>query len=188
MNPLSFDWKNTERQPRDLAEYQVYELLESLGIGFEAYRHEPSPTAAHVTELDQRIRGRHCKNLFLKNSLGDQLFLLIVPYDTTVNLRQVARLLGSTRLSFAPATLMADLLGLEPGSVSPFGLINDREHVIRVLLDAVLADYEHINFHPNVGTATVSLAFEDFEHFLDWTGNRWGMISLTPNEEEAVTC
>lgn len=186
MNASTFDWKNAERQPQEQAEFQVYERLEALDIAFEAYRHNPSPTAAHVTELDQQIRGRHCKNLFLKNSLGDQLFLLIVPYDSTVNLRQVARLIGSTRLSFAPAERMAELLGLTPGSVSPFGLINDAENVIRVLLDTALAGYRHINFHPNVGNATVSLAFEDFERFLDWTGNRWGMISLSESEEEVV--
>lgn len=186
MNASTFDWRSAQRLPQDFAEFQVYECLEGLGIGFETYRHNPSPTAAHVTELDQQIRGRHCKNLFLKNSLGDQLFLLIVPYDSTVNLRQVARLLGSTRLSFAPAERMEELLGLTPGSVSPFGLINDRENVIRVLLDRALTDYPYINFHPNVGNATVSLRFEDFKRFLDWTGNSWGMISLSESEEEVV--
>ena len=159
-------------------ENRVYEKLDALGIGYIAYQHKPSPTVEHVAELDQSIRGRHCKNLFLKNSKADQLFLLIAPYDKPVDLKRVARILGTTRLSFAEAETMMRYLGLEPGAVSPFGLINDAAHVVRVLVDAALQEYEFINFHPNVNTATVSMAFCDFELFLNQTGNAWDYIVL----------
>lgn len=159
-------------------EIQVYQKLEALGIEYLAYQHEPSPTVEHVATLDQGIRGRHCKNLFLKNSKADQLYLLIAPYDKAVDLKCVSRIMGTTRLSFADAETMQRYLGLEPGAVSPFGLINDETHFVKVLIDAALKDYAFINFHPNVNTATVSMAFRDFELFMNNTGNTWNYIVL----------
>lgn len=152
------------------AEQMVYNYLRERQLAFIAYHHLETPTAEHVAHLEISIRGRHCKNLFLRNSKGDQLFMLIAPHDLQVNLRAVARQINSTRLSFADAESMLDLLGLEPGSVSPFGLLNDLEHQITLLLDKRLFDYDFINFHPNVNTATISLSFNDFLCFIKSLG------------------
>lgn len=157
---------------------QVYEFLNGLGIEFICYEHEPTPTAEHVAILENKIRGKHCKNLFLKNSKGDQLYMLIAPHDKPVDLKKTARLIGSTRLSFAEADQMWTYLKLLPGAVSPFGLIHDLDHAIKVLLDEEIMSYDHINFHPNVNTATVSLRVEDFIKYLNATGNSWQTIAL----------
>lgn len=148
------------------AEREVYQYLMDKELGFCAYHHEETPTAEDVAHLEESIRGRHCKNLLLINSKGDQLYMLIAPHDLQVNLRSVARQINSTRLSFADSELMQALLKLEPGSVSPFGLMNDQEHRIKLLLDERLLSYDFINFHPNVNTATLSLSFSDFQAFI----------------------
>lgn len=160
------------------SEKGVYDYLKMLEIPFILYRHEESPTTDHVAKLDQNIRGRHCKNLFLRNSVGDKLFMLIAPYDKAIDTKIVARTIGSTRLSFADPEKMRYYLQLEPGSVSPFGLINDAENVISVLLDQDICSYEFINFHPNVNTATLSLAFTDFEKYLNHVGNSWQALEI----------
>lgn len=152
------------------SERSVYQYLNERQLAFIAYHHIETPTAEHVADLEVSIRGRHCKNLFLKNSKGDQLYMLIAPHDLQVNLRAVARQIQSTRLSFADADSMLNLLGLEPGSVSPFGLLNDKEHRIALLLDKELFFYEFINFHPNLNTATLSLSFSDFVKFIESLG------------------
>lgn len=157
---------------------QVYEFLNNLGIGFINYEHDPTPTAEHVAILETEIRGKHCKNLFLKNSKADQLFMLIAPHDKPIDLKKTARLIGSTRLSFAEADKMWTYLKLLPGAVSPFGLIHDSEHFVKVLLDQEIMSYDFINFHPNVNTATVSLSVADFTKYLDAIGNRWQTLAL----------
>lgn len=154
----------------DQAEQIVYNYLRDEHLEFIAYHHLETPTADHVADLEVSIRGKHCKNLFLKNSKGDQLFMLIAPHDLQVNLRAVARQINSTRLSFADAESMMALLGLEPGSVSPFGLLNDLEQRITLILDLRLFQYDFINFHPNVNTATISLSFGDFSSFIKSLG------------------
>lgn len=159
-------------------EAKVYEILKDLGIEYICYEHEATPTAEHVAILENEIRGRHCKNLFLKNSKADQLFMLIAPHDKAVDLKKTARLIGSTRLSFAEADKMWTYLKLLPGAVSPFGLIHDTDRVIQVLLDQEILSYDYINFHPNVNTATVSLSVKDFIKFLEASGNRWETLEL----------
>lgn len=156
----------------------VYEFLDALGIDYLVYQHEAAPTVEHVAELENMIRGKHCKNLFLKNSKADQLYMLIAPHDKPVDLKKTARLIGSTRLSFAEADKMWQYLKLEPGSVSPFGLIHDEESHIIVLLDQDILAYEYINFHPNINTATVSIQTKDFNKFLDAVGNTWRTLEL----------
>lgn len=177
MTARIIDWKN-ELASLSEAEIKVYRFLEAMQTSFVAYHHEAAPTVAHVSELEALIKGRHCKNLFLKNSKGDQLFLLIAPYDKQVYLPQVAKSIGSTRLSFASSDLMQQYLGLEPGSVSPFGLLNDAAGSVQVLLDESLKTYEWISFHPNMSTATLSIKYADLERFLDTQTNAWRRISV----------
>lgn len=176
--PYKIDLNNLEKETLEVSEKKVYAYLKNISIDCVAYRHEAAPTTEHVAQLDQLIQGRHCKNLFLRNSVGDQLFMLIAPYNKAIDTKIVARTIGSTRLSFADAQKMKFYLDLEPGSVSPFGLMNDEENVVQVLLDKDICQYAYINFHPNVNTATLSLAFKDFEKYLNDVGNKWRVIEI----------
>ena len=117
------------------------------------------------------IDATHCKNLFLRNQRGDRHYLVIVMHSKRVDLRSVAGQMGDGKLSFASSERMMTHLGVTPGSVSPFGLINDRNHHVRVFVDGDLKSAARLSFHPNVNTVTVTISAADFERFLAARGN-----------------
>jgi len=129
---------------------------------------------ASAVEADEHWSGIdavHCKNLFLRNQKGTRYYLVIVQHRKRADLRAVADQIGDGKLSFASPERLMTHLGVMPGSVSPFGLINDASREVRVFLDRDLANATRISFHPNVNTVTVVLAFADFERFLAARGN-----------------
>lgn len=152
-------------------ESAVYECLESLGIPFERHAHPPVFTVEQALEHWAGIDAVHCKNLFLRNKKGDRHYLVVAAHSTAVDIAAIAGRIGEGRLSFASAERLAAHLGLTPGAVSPFGLINDASKSVRVLLDGGLRNAARVGFHPNVNTATIVLAFGDFERFLASRGN-----------------
>ena len=152
-------------------EGQVRDALAALGISFERYEHPPVATALEADEHWSGIDAAHCKNLFLRNQKGNRHYLVIVKHPKRADLRGVADQIGDGKLSFASPERLLTHLGVAPGSVSPFGLINDASHDVRVFLDADLKAAERISFHPNINTVTVVLAFADFERFLAARGN-----------------
>lgn len=157
------------------AERSVHEVLASLGIAFERFEHPPVATVEAALAHWAGIPAAHCKNLFLRNKKGTRHYLVVVEHTKVVDLARLARAVGDDRLSFAsPERLMAHL-GLAPGAVSPFGLINDRARSVQVIVDADLRHASHVAFHPNVNTATLRISGVDFERFLAWCGQpvRW---------------
>jgi len=160
------------------AEARVYEALDQLGIPYKRHEHPPVFTVEQAEQHWTDIEGLHCKNLFLRNKKGNRHYLVVAPTSKTVDLRRLNEKLGEDRLSFGSPERLMRLLGLEPGSVSPFGLINDRQKEVTVILDEDLRSAERVNFHPNVNTATVGLSRKDFEKFLAWTGNSVRYIGL----------
>jgi Ala-tRNA(Pro) deacylase len=147
-------------------EAAVYEYLESLAIPYERHEHPPVFTVDQALEHWAGIDAVHCKNLFLRNKKGDRHFLVVAAHTTPIDIGALAARIGEGRLSFASAERLAAHLGLTPGAVSPFGLINDRSGSVRVLVDATLRTASRVGFHPNVNTTTVVLSFADFERFL----------------------
>jgi len=152
-------------------EAQVRDALAALGISFERYEHPPVATALEADEHWSGIDAAHCKNLFLRNQKGNRHYLVIVKHPKRADLRGLADQIGDGKLSFASPERLLTHLGVTPGSVSPFGLINDASHDVRVFLDADLQAAQRISFHPNINTVTVVLAFADFERFLAARGN-----------------
>jgi len=156
----------------------VYFLLDELGIAYERVDHPPVATVEEAEAHWATIDAFHAKNLFLRNKKGDRHYLVVAGHRTPVDLKRLAGLVGDDRLSFgSPERLLAHL-GLTPGAVSPFGLINDRDHRVRVVIDAALREAERVAFHPNVNTATLVLAREDFERFLAWSGHGVRYLTL----------
>lgn len=154
-----------------LPEAQVRDALAALGIPFDRYEHPPVATAIEADEHWAGIEAAHCKNLFLRNQKGSRHYLVIVKHQKRADLRAVADQIGDGKLSFASPERLMTHLGVMPGSVSPFGLINDASHEVRVFLDRDLKEAQRISFHPNINTVTVVLAFADFERFLAARGN-----------------
>jgi Ala-tRNA(Pro) deacylase len=147
-------------------EQQVTEHLRALGIQFERYEHPPIATAEEGEVHWSGIDAVHCKNLFLRNQKGTRHYLVILAVTKRADLRAVAEQIGDGKLSFASPDRLMKYLGVTPGSVSPFGLIHDHAHHVRVYLDRELKAAPRISFHPNINTATFVLTFGDFERFL----------------------
>ena len=137
-----------------------------LGIAYERFEHPPVPTVEEAEKHWAGIDAAHCKNLFLRNQKGNRHYLVIIAHTKRADLRAVANQIGDGKLSFASPERLMTYLGVTPGSVSPAGLINDREHHVRVFLDRDLKTAARISFHPNVNTATLTVSFADFQRFL----------------------
>jgi Ala-tRNA(Pro) deacylase len=152
-------------------EQQVQARLGELHIAFTRHEHPPVATveeaAAHWADID----ATHCKNLFLRNQKGDRHYLVIIRHSKKADLRAVADQIGDGKLSFASPERLMTHLGLTPGSVSPFGLINDRDRSVRVVLDRDLKSSARVSFHPNINSVTLTVAFADFLRFLEIQGN-----------------
>jgi Ala-tRNA(Pro) deacylase len=162
----------------DAAATAVYDALARLGIDYDVHQHAPVFTVEEALVQWASIDAAHCKNLFLRNKKGTRHYLIVALHTTPVDLRALAARVGDDRLSFGSADRLARYLGLTPGSVSPFGLLNDTAHEVRVIVDASLRQATRIGVHPNVNTATIVLSARDLERFLDWTGNPVQFLEL----------
>lgn len=158
-------------------EKTVYEVLEKLGISWTRHEHPPVYTVEEAKKHWAAIEGAHCKNLFLRNKKGNRHYLVILESRKNADLKKITWRLGEDRLSFSSPERLKLYLGLDPGSVSPFGLINDAGKGVQVVIDSDLQAAGWVNFHPNINTATIGLSFADFEKFLRWAGNK--IIFLT---------
>jgi Ala-tRNA(Pro) deacylase len=156
----------------------VYSALDALGISYEKYEHPPVFTAEEAAQHWRGLRGTRCKNLFLRNKKGNRHYLVILEVSKQADLRELVKLVGDDRLSFgSPDRLMAEL-GLTPGSVSPFGLLNDDDGSVRLVIDEDLRHVDALIFHPNVNTASVVISREDFEKFLATRANKITYVRL----------
>ena len=152
-------------------EVPVVERLRDLGIAFERHEHPPVATVEQAAEQWAGIDAAHCKNLFLRNQKGDRHYLLILEHSKKADLRAVANQIGDGKLSFGSPERLQKHLGLTPGSVSPFGLIHDSSHSVRVVVDRDLQAAARLSFHPNINTATLVVSKDDFVRFLAACGN-----------------
>jgi len=152
-------------------EVPVVERLRELGIAFERHEHPPVATVEQAAEHWAGIDAAHCKNLFLRNQKGDRHYLLILEHSKKADLRAVANQIGDGKLSFGSPERLLKHLGLTPGSVSPFGLIHDSSHSVRVVVDRDLQAAARLSFHPNINTATLVVSKDDFVRFLAACGN-----------------
>lgn len=150
---------------------ELFAFLDRLGIAHTTVAHPPLFTVEQSQALRGAIPGGHTKNLFVKDK-KDKVFLLVAPEDAAIELKSMHRLLGASgRFSFGSADLMHELLGVEPGSVTPFGAINDTASKVNVVLDAAMMEHAILNYHPLVNTMTTSIASADLVKFLQATGH-----------------
>jgi Ala-tRNA(Pro) deacylase len=153
-------------------EKQVYAVLDELAILYERYSHVAVYTVAEAKKVDREIAGKHCKNLFLKDKKREDYYLVILPGEKRADLAALARQAGAGGFTFASEEKLREYLNLGRGSVTPFGLLNDRKKRVRVLVDRDLAGAAEVGFHPNTNTATLIIKFADFARYLTWCGNR----------------
>src|ERR1700677_189926 len=150
----------------------LFAYLDELGVAHKTVTHPAAFTVEEARGLRGAVAGGHTKNLFLRDKKGVP-FLVVASEDAEIELRALHRLLGATgRFSFGSAELMRELLGVEPGSVTPFAAINDKSGRVTVILDAAMMREPTLNFHPLVNTGTTTISREGLLKFLEATGYR----------------
>jgi Ala-tRNA(Pro) deacylase len=158
---------------------ELFAALDRLGIAHPTVSHPPLFTVEQSRGLRGTIAGGHTKNLFLRDKKG-ALFLVTALEDAEIELKSLHRRLGATgRFSFGPAEQLREMLGVEPGAVTPFGVLNDREHRVQVVLDAELMAFAVINAHPLVNTMTTSIGRDDLVKFLESIGHPPRIVPIT---------
>lgn len=144
---------------------ELIAFLDARGIAHATLDHPAVFRVGEGETIKAALPGGHTKNLFLKDAKG-QPWLISALGETTIDLKRLHTVIGSARLSFGSPELMLETLGVTPGSVTAFGLINDIGHRVRFVLDAALARADPVNFHPLTNTATTTVSRADFRRFL----------------------
>lgn len=148
---------------------EIFKTLNNLNIEYEVVNHEPVFTVTEAQKIKEKIAGIGCKNLFLKNKNG--YYLLITEDNTKIDLKKLSASLGG-HLSFCSKQELKNILNLTKGSVSPFGLIYDKENLVTVLIEENLQN-KKLLFHPNLNTKTISLDYNDLIKFIKFSGNTY---------------
>jgi Ala-tRNA(Pro) deacylase len=165
---------------------ELMAFLSRLGIETRTTHHPPLHTVEESRALRGEIPGAHTKNLFLKDK-KDSVFLVVAPEDAVIDLKGLHHRIGASgRLSFGKPDLLMTLLGVAPGSVSPFGLINDKPPRVNVILDAALMANKILNCHPLVNTATTSIAGDDLISFIRATGHEPAILKVSEAAGETL--
>lgn len=149
---------------------ELFAFLDRLGIAHRTHRHRPVFTVAESAEIKAALPGGHTKNLFLKDKKG-ALWLLSALAETVIDLNAVAKLVGAGRFSFGSADLLMQHLGVTPGAVTLFALVNDRERRVQLILDEALFAHDPVNFHPLRNDATTAISPGDMLRFAEATGH-----------------
>ncbi len=155
---------------------KVLQHLTNLNIKYQIWYHPPLPTIEEAIEYWKEMPGTHCKNLFFRNHKGNKHYLVIFECHQTLDIHTLEKKLKQGKLSFASPKRMEKHLGVTPGSVTPFGLINDHEKHVKVFIDKELQNTNMISFHPNDNRASIVIANDDFKKFLNLSNNEYEYI------------
>jgi Ala-tRNA(Pro) deacylase len=156
--------------------------LAGLGIETETVEHPAVFTVAESAMLERRLPGGHTKNLFLADKRG-RLFLVVALGHARIDLKTLHERLGCGRLSFGRPELLLEVLGVSPGSVTPFALINDTTGRVTVILDADMMRHERLNYHPLANTATTGIARDDLVRFIRSCGHEPRVVAVAAADE-----
>jgi Ala-tRNA(Pro) deacylase len=155
----------------------LFARLDALGIAHRTQSHPPVFTVEEAKALRGSLVGGHTKNLFLKDK-KDGLWLVVAREELVIDLKALSKALGAPRFSFGAADLLVEVLGVPPGSVTPFAVINDEGHRVRVVLDEGMLALDPLNFHPLRNDRTTSIAAADLLRFLEACGQVPTILTL----------
>ncbi|MES1197359.1 MAG: prolyl-tRNA synthetase associated domain-containing protein [Pseudomonadota bacterium] len=159
---------------------QLFAFLDQIGVAHHTVHHRPVFTVEDGADLKAQMPGGHSKNLFLKDKKGAP-FLLCALAESRIDLNAVSKLIGAARFSFGSAELLLDRLGVTPGSVTIYALINDPEQRVTLLLDQALLEHDPINFHPLSNDATMAVSPEGLLRFLGALGRTPVRLAFAPD-------
>ena len=149
---------------------KLMSVLSSLDIGFTIHTHPPLRTVEDAKAFRGDLQGSHIKNLYLRDR-KKRNFLLLAEEDKAIDLKGLSNQIGSDRLSFGSADRLFEILGVRPGAVSPFTLINDPDHKVQLILDSDLADQSYVFAHPLVNDMTLGVSGPELMRFFSHTGH-----------------
>lgn len=151
---------------------EIYNVLDKLNIKYEELTHKAVYTIEEALKenIPDRIEGIECKNLFVKSKTS--YYLIFIRADKRADLKLLANLLKEEKLTFAKEEELKSILGLDIGSVTPLGIINDKENVVTLLIDKELEN-KKVLVHPNINTKTLSIKFDDLMKFIEYTEHRY---------------
>jgi Ala-tRNA(Pro) deacylase len=161
-----------------IGQQKVYETLEALGIAFDYLEHPEAPTVEIAKRYWSGLDSTHCKNLFFRNHKGNRHYLVVFDCDHDMAIHELEQRLKQGKLSFASEARLERYLGVRPGSVGPFGLLNDAEHHVHLFLDRNLREARKLSFHPNDNRASLAIPTADFLRYLAHVGNTYEWIDL----------
>ena len=156
---------------------QLFAVFDRLRIAHRTYHHPPVFTVAEAVVLRGQLPGGHCKSLFLKDKKGG-LWLVVVLEERRIDLRRLAGALGAPRFSFGNADLLYQVLGVRPGSVTPFALVNDAARRLTVVLDEGMLEHDPLNYHPLENDRTTAIAPADLLRFIAACGHEPRIANL----------
>lgn len=170
----------TEQEKQDLLKRRkiVIDTLNKWNIPFTMYEHPPLPTVEIALEYWKDIDATHCKNLFFRNHKGNKHYLIVFECHQQIAIHDIEKMLKQGKLSFASQQRMEKYLGLKPGSVSPFGLINDTNKEVKLFIDKNLENAQRLSFHPNDNTSGLVVTKADFMRYLELWSGEWEFIEL----------
>ena len=157
---------------------ELFALFDELAIETNTIEHIPVFTVEDAQKVHGDIKGGHCKNLFCKDEKG-VLWLIVALEDARIDLKAAKDRIQSRRLSFGRQELLMEILGVEPGSVTPFSLINDKANKTNVILDAAMMKLELLNFHPLKNDATTTISSVDLIKFIKATGHEPKVVAVS---------
>jgi Ala-tRNA(Pro) deacylase len=157
---------------------ELYKLLDELNISYQYIEHPPAPTIEIAKQYWKGHEAMHCKNIFLRNHKGNQHYLVLLPCDSNLAIRDLEHRLKQGKLTFASEERLMKYLNLSPGSVTPFGLINDTDKHVIVFIDEEITQSDFVSFHPNINTASLIISTDGFLKFIIQTGNKFEILKL----------
>ncbi|MBG1233748.1 prolyl-tRNA synthetase associated domain-containing protein [Aestuariivirga litoralis] len=156
----------------------LFALFDQQGIKTTTTEHIPVFTVEEARKVHDGMEGGHCKNLFCKDEKG-ALWLIVALEDAKIDLKAAKDKIGSKRLTFGKPELLMEILGVEPGSVTPFGLINDKAALTNVILDEAMMRHAKLNYHPLKNDATTTISADDLQKFIRATGHNPRIVAVS---------
>ena len=161
-----------------IGQVKVYDYLKETGIDFDYYEHPEAPTIEIASQFYRGEGTTLCKNLFFRNHKGNGHYLVIMDSCHAMDIHSIEKALHQGKLTFASAERLDRYLGVKPGSVSLFSLVNDVNHEVVLFVDSNLRKAEKVSFHPNDNRASLVIKEKDMEKFINLIGNRYAYLDL----------
>ncbi|MBF0233926.1 MAG: prolyl-tRNA synthetase associated domain-containing protein [Desulfamplus sp.] len=156
---------------------ELLNVLSELGINYKNHEHPPVYTVEEADQHHDGIEGVHSKNLFFKDRKSN-LFLVVTLSDKEINIKEIAKKIDAKNPSFGKADLLEEVMGVTPGAVTPFAVVNIKNHNVKIVLDEEMMEHTLLNFHPLVNTATTTITSEGLLKFMEHCDKKPEIIRL----------